>query len=58
MAQGKTRFARGLRFFATALDEASAIGVTLRWTLRIVHCVDHSPVPMVRAALEQLDKEP
>jgi pimeloyl-ACP methyl ester carboxylesterase len=57
MAQGKARFARGQRFFATALDEASAIGVNLRWTLRIVHGVDHSPGSMVRAALEELDKE-
>ena len=57
MAQGKTRFARGLRFFASAQDEASALGVRLRWKLRIVQGVDHSPVPMVRAALEQLDKE-
>lgn len=53
MAQGTTRFARGLRFFATATDEAS-LGVPLRWQLRIVSGVDHSPVPMVRAALELL----
>ena len=58
MAQGKTRFARGLRFFATALDEASALGINLRWTLRIVHGVDHSPTQMVRAALEELDRQP
>ena len=54
MAQGTTRFARGLRFFATATDEAAALGVPLRWQLRIVSGVDHSPVPMVRAALELL----
>jgi hypothetical protein len=58
MAQGKTRFARGLRFFAAAMDEASTLGVRLRWRLRIVHGVDHSAVPMVRAALDELDKEP
>ena len=54
MAQGTTRFARGLRFFATATDEAAALGVPLRWELRIVPGVDHSPGPMVRAALELL----
>jgi hypothetical protein len=56
MAQGKTRFARGLRFFATAVDEAAALGVSLRWQLRLVPGVDHSAVPMVRAALDELDK--
>jgi hypothetical protein len=54
MAQGTTRFARGLRFFATATDEAAALGVPLRWQLRIVPGVDHSPVSMVRASLEVL----
>ena len=54
MAQGTTRFARGLRFFATATDEAAALGVPLRWELRIVPGVDHSARPMVRAALELL----
>jgi len=56
MAQGKTRFARGLRFFAAAIDEAAAQGVYLRWQLRLVPGVDHSAVPMVRAALHELDK--
>lgn len=54
MAQGTTRFARGLRFFATATDEAAALSVPLRWQLRIVSGVDHSAVPMVRTALELL----
>jgi poly(3-hydroxybutyrate) depolymerase len=54
MAQGTTRFARGLRFFATATDEAAALGVPFRWQLRIVPGVDHSAGPMVRAALELL----
>ena len=54
MAQGTTRFARGLRFFATATDEAAALGVPLRWQLRIVPGADHSPVSMVRASLELL----
>jgi pimeloyl-ACP methyl ester carboxylesterase len=56
MAQGKTRFARGLRFFAAALDEAAALGISLRWQLRLKSGVDHSAVPMVRAALDELDK--
>jgi hypothetical protein len=53
-AQGASRFARGLRFFATATDEAAALQAPFRWELRIAHGVDHSPVPMVRAALELL----
>jgi hypothetical protein len=55
-AQGASRFARGLRFFATAADEAAALHAPLRWELRIAHGVDHSPAPMVRAALELLDQ--
>ena len=53
-AQGASRLARGLRFFATATDEAAALEVPLRWELRIAHGLDHSPAPMVRAALELL----
>ena len=53
-AQGASRFARGLRFFATATDEAAALQVPLRWELRVAHGLDHSPAPMVRAALELL----
>jgi hypothetical protein len=52
--QGTNRFARGLRFFATASNEAVALRVPLRWKLHIVHGVDHAPVPMVRAALQML----
>lgn len=55
-AQGVSRFARGLRFFATATDEAAVLHAPFRWQLRIVHGVDHSPVPMVRAAFELLDR--
>jgi hypothetical protein len=57
MAQGTTRVARGLRFFATATDEAAALRVPLRWELRLVPGVDHSPVAMVRAALELLRRD-
>jgi poly(3-hydroxybutyrate) depolymerase len=54
MAQGTNRFARGLRFFATATEQANSLGVPLRWQLQIVHDVEHAPVPMVRAALQLL----
>jgi hypothetical protein len=54
MMQGTNRFARGLRFFATATEEAIRLDVPLRWQLRIVHDVEHAPVPMVRAALQLL----
>ena len=54
MSQGGNRFARGLRFFATATEEASALKVPLAWRLRIVHGLDHSPRPAVQAAFEEL----
>ena len=52
--QGTNRFARGLRFFAAASDQAVTLRVPLHWQLHIVHGVDHAPVPMVRAALQML----
>jgi poly(3-hydroxybutyrate) depolymerase len=52
--QGTNRFARGLRFFATASDQALTLRVPLHWQLHIVHGVDHAAVPMVRAALQML----
>lgn len=52
--QGTNRFARGLRFFATASEQAVSMGVPLRWQLHIVHGVNHAAVPMVRAALQLL----
>jgi pimeloyl-ACP methyl ester carboxylesterase len=54
MLQGANRFARGLRFFATATEEARALDSALAWRLRIVSDADHSPVPMVRFALGEL----
>ena len=54
IAQGRNRFARGLHFFASAAEEAFALGVPLRWRLRIIDNVDHDPPRMVRAALELL----
>jgi len=54
MKQGTNRFARGLRFFATATEQAITLEVPLQWQLQIVHGVDHAPGPMVRAALQLL----
>ena len=54
MSQGGNRFARGLRFFATATEEASALKVPLAWRLRIAYGVDHSPRPSVQTAFEEL----
>lgn len=58
MAQGQNRFARGLRFFATATEEAAILGVPLAWRLQILHGVDHDPNRVVHAALEQLLEMP
>ena len=52
--QGANRFARGLRFFATATEEANRLRVRLAWRLRILSGADHSPGPAVQAALEEL----
>jgi hypothetical protein len=54
MAQGSNRFARGLRFFAAATEEANALKVALAWRLRIVYGADHSPGPAVQAGFEEL----
>ena len=54
MLQGANRFARGLRFFATATEEADALNSALVWRLRIVSGADHTPIPMVTAALAEL----
>ena len=54
MEQGNNRFARGLRFFATATEEANALKVPLAWRLRIAAGMDHSPVPAVQAGFEEL----
>ena len=54
MSQGGNRFSRGLRFFAIATEEASALKVPLAWRLRIVYGIDHSPGPAVQAAFEEL----
>jgi pimeloyl-ACP methyl ester carboxylesterase len=54
MLQGANRFARGLRFFAAATEEARASGSPLAWRLRIVRDADHTPGPMVRFALREV----
>ena len=54
MAQGQNRFARGLRFFATATEEANSLGVPLAWRLRLAPGIDHDPPRMVRAAFQEL----
>jgi hypothetical protein len=54
MAQGQNRFARGLRFFATATEEANSLGVPLAWRLRLAPGIDHDPPLMVRAAFQEL----
>jgi pimeloyl-ACP methyl ester carboxylesterase len=54
MSQGANRFARGLRFFATATEQANVFKVPLAWRLRIVAGVGHSPGPAVQAGFEEL----
>lgn len=54
MQQGGNRFARGLRFFATATEEANTLKAPLEWRLRIAAGVDHSPVRAVQADFEEL----
>lgn len=54
MHQGANRFARGLRFFATATEEANRLKILLAWRLRILYGGDHSPGPAVQAAFEEL----
>jgi pimeloyl-ACP methyl ester carboxylesterase len=54
MSQGANRFARGLRFFATATEQANALKIPLAWRLRIVYGADHSPRPAVQAGFEEL----
>lgn len=56
MDQGANRFARGLRFFALATEEASRLKIPLAWRLRILYGGDHSPGPAVQAAFEELFK--
>ena len=52
LAQGQNRFARGLRFFATATEEANSLGFPLARRLRLAAGIDHDPPLMVRAAFQ------
>ena len=54
MAEGLNRFTRGLRFFATAVEQAGELGVPFHWELRINHGADHSPGKAVDAAFKIL----
>ena len=54
MAQGSNRFARGLRFFAEATEQAVQLDIQLRWQLRINRGADHSPQEAVEAAFKLL----
>jgi hypothetical protein len=54
MAQGGNRFARGLRFFAAATEEANVLKVPLAWRLRIAYGADHSPNAAVQVGFEEL----
>lgn len=58
MEQGANRFARGLRFFAAATEQATQLGVPLRWQLRINPGADHSPQAAVAAAFRILTERP
>jgi poly(3-hydroxybutyrate) depolymerase len=54
MAEGTNRFTRGLRFFATAVEQANELGVPFHWQLRIKHGADHSPQEAVATAFAVL----
>jgi pimeloyl-ACP methyl ester carboxylesterase len=54
--QGTNRFARGLRFFAAATEEAGNRHVPLNWKIQILPGVDHNPVPVLTSAFDLLLK--
>ena len=56
MAEGTNRFTRGLRFFATAVEQANELGVPFHWQLRIKHGADHSPQEAVASAFAVLSE--
>ena len=56
MAEGTNRFTRGLRFFATAVEQANELGVPFHWQLRIKHGADHSPQEAVATAFAVLSE--
>jgi hypothetical protein len=54
MRQGRTRFARGQRYFEIAQREASRVGVKLAWRLAIAPGVAHSGRNMAPFAVREL----
>ena len=54
MAQGSNRFARGLRFFAEATEQAAQLDIQLHWQLHINRGADHSPQAAVETAFKLL----
>jgi len=54
MAQGTNRYTRGLRFFATAVEQADELRVPFHWQLRIKHGADHSPQEAIETAFAVL----
>jgi len=54
MAQGSNRFARGLRFFAAATEQAVQLDIQHHWQLHINRGADHSPQVAVEAAFKLL----
>jgi hypothetical protein len=56
LEQGTNRFARGLRFFASAIEEASSRSIPLRWQIHILHGADHDPATVVTKAFDLLAK--
>lgn len=52
--QGTNRFARGLRFFASATEEANNQSIPLHWQIQILHGVDHNPVEVISRAFDLL----
>jgi hypothetical protein len=52
--QGTNRFARGLRFFATATEEADNLVVPLAWQIQILHGVNHDAATVISKAFDLL----
>lgn len=53
-AQGKSRVSRAFRLFAAAHEAAVARGVPLKWRLRVVPGLDHSPIETLALVFEEI----
>lgn len=53
-AHGKSRVSRAFRLFAAAHEAAVALGVPLRWRLRVVPGLDHSPIETLALDFEEI----